>query len=133
MIAAAALVVAAGSASAQSYKAQIPMAFSASGAVMEPGSYEIRAVHAASPTYYVQNLETKRSVLVVAGSKADPPKAWKDSGAPRIGFACWEDGCALTSLWDGQAFAADRFSYKQSTTLAYRHTQMVTVAMIRTR
>ncbi|HTS27795.1 MAG TPA: hypothetical protein VMH81_18100 [Bryobacteraceae bacterium] len=133
MIAAAALVVAAGSASAQTYRAEVPMTFSASGAVMQPGSYLIREMHGVAPTFYVQNLETKRAVLVVAGSQSDTPKAWKESGDPKIAFACFDDGCALSSLWNGRSATAQQFNYKQSTTLAYRHTEMVTVAMIKVR
>ena len=42
MIAAAALAVAAGTASAQTYKAEIPVSFRAADKLMLPGSYEVK-------------------------------------------------------------------------------------------
>ena len=42
MIAAAALVVAAGSASAQTFKAEVPVAFQVGNKTMAPGSYDVR-------------------------------------------------------------------------------------------
>ncbi|HTS25913.1 MAG TPA: hypothetical protein VMH81_08555 [Bryobacteraceae bacterium] len=133
MIAAAALVVAAGSASAQVFKAEIPMAFTANGAVMQPGSYSIQTLGGAAPAYSLRNLETRNTILAVAASKSDTPKAWTEAGDPKLTFVCWEDGCALTGLWDGESSATNNFNYKHSTTLASRHTEAVAVAMIRVR
>ena len=131
MIAAAALVVAAGSASAQTYNARIPVAFSAGGAVMEPGSYLIQRVDSSSQAYTVFNLETHRSILVVTGPKTDTPKSWADAGGPKLDFVCWEDGCALNRFYDGEHDFTYKFSHRETTTMASSSLRNVTVAMLK--
>ncbi|HLK70276.1 MAG TPA: hypothetical protein VKU19_42895 [Bryobacteraceae bacterium] len=111
MIAAAALAVAAGSASAQTYKANIPMAFRAGNTVLAPGSYLIRSVKNATPTFSVFNLETRRSVLLVANANADAPKGWREGGDPKLSFICGGEACTLQTLWSG----SDPFSYRFAT------------------
>jgi hypothetical protein len=103
LIAAAALAVAAGSASAQTYKAEIPLSFRAGRATMAPGAYQIQLV--ASQTNLisvrVHNLDTKRSVLVFAEIDGYTPKALTQSGKPVIAFECTGGTCDLTRLWSG--------------------------------
>ncbi len=98
MIAAAALVVAAGTASAQTYKAEIPMAFRAAGKLMTPGSYEIRVSrNTATELVFVRNIDAKSAVILVAQVKADPPKEWRKTAEPKVGFACIGGACNLSS------------------------------------
>ncbi len=108
MIAAAALAVTAGGASAQTFKAEIPLSFRVGKMLMLPGSYRISVeTGSASEIVYVHNLDTQSTVVLLAGVKSDAPKAWRQEGKPMIGFECVGDLCALRRLWNGQ----DTFAY----------------------
>jgi len=111
LIAAAALAVAAGSASAQTYKAEIPLSFRAGRAIMAPGAYQIQLVVSQTNllTVRVNNLDTKRSVLVFAEIDDHTPKALKLAGKPVIALECAGDKCELTRLWSGGDSASVRF------------------------
>ena len=100
MLVAAGLVLAAGSASAQTLKADIPFTFHVAGAVMSPGTYEV--VNSSSTAKFVRfrNVETKNSVLAMYGS-IDPAKELKVRGTPAIQFECAGAECALRQIWTG--------------------------------
>ena len=133
MIAAAALVVAAGTASAQTYKAEIPMAFRAAGKLMTPGSYEIRVSrNTATELVFVRNVDAKSAVILVAQVKADPPKEWRKTAEPKVGFACIGGACNLSSLWDGFDISQYVFlSPKPPAGDLVARTELVTLSMIR--
>ncbi len=133
MIAAAALVVAAGTASAQTYKAEIPMAFRAAGKLMTPGSYEIRvARNSATELVFVRNTEAPGAVILVVKAKADPPKEWRQGGNPKVGFACIDGACHLSALWDGSDVSEYVFgSPKPPAGDLVARTELVTLSMIR--
>ena len=89
MIAVAALAAAAGSASAQVLKAEIPFTFRAGKALMPPGSYELNLGAAPSRTFFIlRNAQTKASVmladrlarraLIRAGLLTKAKKVWRD-------------------------------------------------------
>ena len=61
MLAAAALVLAAGSAPAQTLKADVPFTFQAAGVVMTPGTYEIRNGSKMAKFVVLRNTDTKNS------------------------------------------------------------------------
>src|SRR5258708_35623931 len=68
MIAAATLVVAAGGASAQTLKAEIPFTFRAGGVVMEAGKYTVVANHkSGQPGDRRYNENEQRSILLLGG------------------------------------------------------------------
>jgi hypothetical protein len=102
-IAAATLVVAAGSASAQYLKAEIPFAFRAGGVVMAAGSYQVKteSSHAGIPVFYIRNADGGRSVLLVGTAPRDPKKEWAAAGAPVLSFECGIGRCALAEVWTG--------------------------------
>ncbi len=134
MIAATALVVAAGTVSAQTYKAEIPMAFRAAGKLMTPGSYEIRVSHnSATQLVYVRNTEANSAVMLLAQVKDDAPKEWRQAGDPKLAFACTGSACALTRMWNG----SDTFVYdfpsprKAAGNLAAARLETVTLSMIK--
>jgi hypothetical protein len=103
MIAAATLVVAAGSASAQILKAEIPFTFRAAGVVMQPGTYQVKITMQQSgiPFFQIRNADAGRSVLLVGTAPHDPRKAWEASGQAVLSFECSAGPCALTELWSG--------------------------------
>ncbi len=101
MVAAAALVVA-GAASAQSMRADIPFAFHVGNKLMQPGVYEISAFTKNVPTYRFMNINLRESAVTPTNLAHDPAKDWKADSKPRIVFACGASGCSISDLWDGQ-------------------------------
>jgi hypothetical protein len=134
MIAAAALVVAAGTASAQTYKAEIPMAFRAAGKLMAPGSYEIRVSrNSATELLYVRNTGANATVVLLGQVKTDPPKEWRQAGNPKLAFTCTAGACSLSRMWDGSDSYAYRFPAPkaQAGDLAATRSELVTLSMIK--
>ena len=110
MFAAAALAVAAGSASAQTLKAEIPFAFRAGGVLMAPGTYTVTPQHSAGSTaYMLANKETGNGVILAHYVSADASKAWRGAGSPKLGFECAGTHCALRTLWNGTDRSAHNF------------------------
>jgi hypothetical protein len=103
MIAAATLVVAAGSASAQTLKAEIPFTFRANGIVMPAGTYQVKATTQSSglPFYEIRNVNGGRSVLLAGTTPHDPNKAWAAAGNAVLSFECGVGRCALAEVWNG--------------------------------
>ena len=111
MIAAAALAVAAGTASAQSYKADIELTFRAGHTLMNPGSYEVSLLPGSNNSILLfKNLDTKESVMLLPSLGGDAPKEWRAKGKPIIAFQCADEGrCVLTGMWDGTTQYQYRF------------------------
>jgi hypothetical protein len=111
LIAAAALAVAAGSASAQTYKAEIPFSFRAGRATMLPGAYRIELLPSFSGAVLarVSNMDTSRSVTLFANVDLATPKTLKDVGKAVVAFNCNAEKCELTSLWSGGSDSSFRF------------------------
>ena len=112
VIAVAALAAAAVCASAQTYKAEIPIAFTAGSAKMAPGTYEFRVTNASggTPTVSVQNSVTKRVAMVIPYTGADVPAARVEQGTPYLSFKCLDGNCALSKLYSGVSAQAYGFS-----------------------
>ena len=108
MLAAAAVVLAASSASAQSLKADVPFTFHAAGVVMTPGTYEIRNGSKTAKFVVLRNTDTKNSVLIVYSSE-DVSKELKFRGTPSIAFECSGARCAIRELWKGPGNDSYRF------------------------
>jgi hypothetical protein len=100
-MAAVTLTVAAGCASAQDLKAEIPFMFKAGGAVLPAGSYKV-INHGGMKYIQLRNEDTLRSILLVPAAAGDPSKAWQSEGNPKLGFVCSDGRCVLNQLWDGQ-------------------------------
>ena len=94
MIAAAALV-AAGAASAQTMKADIPFAFQASGKVMAAGTYYVDFLRGTGGTVTIRSLHH--------GAVLAKPITHKDGTveAPKLVFACGRGTCSLSQAWPG--------------------------------
>ncbi|MBZ5617544.1 MAG: hypothetical protein LAQ69_02240 [Acidobacteriia bacterium] len=110
MIAAATLVVAAGGASAQTLKAEIPFTFRASGVVMQAGTYRVNVDKLTGrPMFRLWSANDHRSVILLSGASRDPDKAWTASGNPVLSFECADSHCALAGIWTGNAMPAYTF------------------------
>jgi hypothetical protein len=103
MVAAALFALAAGSASAQMLKAEIPFAFQMGQAIMSPGAYEV-TVNALSRSVSIRNVDTKHSALAMY-NLTDPAKAWT-AGSATLQFVCSGGRCALGKLWTGSDYRA---------------------------
>jgi hypothetical protein len=106
-IAAAALTVAATTASAQSLKAEIPFAFQTGTARMQPGSYavDVGSASGAQSTVRLRNLDDGKSVIKLPMALDDTPARWKATGTPVIEFACTDGYCSLARIWTGDGSA----------------------------
>jgi hypothetical protein len=102
IFAAAAATVAAGSASAQMLKAEIPFTFRAAGAQMGPGTYTVITQNSAGlPHFVLKNVDTGKAAILTAGILTNASRTWKDDGTPRIAFQCIERRCSLQQIWGG--------------------------------
>lgn len=111
MIATAALAAVAGCASAQTYKAEIPVSFRAANTLMLPGSYEVRVApgYSGIPQVFVRNLDDRKQVVMIAGNGGDVPKAWQSAGKPVFAFECVDGRCVLRNMWNGSDSSTYRF------------------------
>ncbi len=111
ILVAAAVLVVAGVASAQTVTADIPFAFRAGEKLMAPGTYQVSTVSAASgiAVFKLYNTDERAGVLAVPPVKNDPAKAWKADGKPRLVFLCGGSRCALAEIWRG---GTETISYK---------------------
>ncbi len=110
LVAAAALMVA-GVASAQTVQADIPFAFRAGEKLMAPGTYLVNTVSAASgiAVFKLYNTDERAGVLALPPTRHDPAREWKADGKPRLVFLCGGSRCALAEIWRG---AGETISYK---------------------
>jgi hypothetical protein len=109
LMAATVALLAAGSASAQTLKADIPFTFHAAGATMAPGAYTVRSAQSSGSGYVLlTNTDTRKSVLAIY-SLTDPSKEWAANGSPMLQFECSGNYCALSQAWTGAANPAFLF------------------------
>lgn len=130
MFAAAVLTVAAGSALAQTYNAEIPVAFRAGDTMMQPGTYRIDVVagRTGAPVVYIRSRETSKSVILMPAFGSDAPKVWRENGKPMLSFACYGETCSLERLWDGTNIATYKFATPHKS-LEVARADTVTVAL----
>ena len=102
MIAAAALV-AAGAASAQTMKADIPFAFRASGKVMAPGAYQV-VLGATGNSVLIRRFKHE-AVLAMPLTRAEGK-----SESAKLVFKCGSGTCALAEIWPGYSTGGLRFA-----------------------
>jgi hypothetical protein len=97
-IAAAALVVAAGVAQAQTIKAEVPFSFRAAGTVMPAGEYWVNAnsTSGGTPMFKVTNRDTNRSIITMPYSASDPANY-----EASLTFECRGTNCALVKVAPG--------------------------------
>jgi len=120
-LAAVTLTVAAGCASAQGLKAEIPFTFKAGGAVLPAGSYELTE-STGTKHLLMRNMDTLNAILLFPSFADDPSKAWRAEGNPKLGFLCGDGRCVLTQIWNGNGpayqFHAPRFGKDTKTQVA---------------
>jgi hypothetical protein len=107
--AAAALIMTAGTASAQNLmKAEVPFAFSVGNKVVEPGTYRIGFVSrmTSNVVLRVDNVDTKSTHMMLPQASSGPSAKWLAGGTPRLAFDCSSGACVLKQVWfgDGPAY-----------------------------
>jgi hypothetical protein len=120
-IAAAALVVAAGVAQAQTIKVEVPFSFRAAGTVMPAGEYRVTTTSKTSgiPVFQLSNAAAHRSILaipfVASNRKPGSPEA-------SMTFACGGAHCALVQVANGAGqayrFQSPNFGRDEATRVA---------------
>ncbi len=102
MIATAALVVAAGAASAQVMNASIPFEFHAGGRVMEAGTYRIELSDwTGTRVIWFSNFYSGKQATVLGQVRVDPEKAWIASREGKLAFQCTSGSCVLAEIYAG--------------------------------
>ena len=104
-LAVAALAVAAGTASAQTMKAEIPFAFRVGNRVMQPGEYRITMTNGSTPILNLLNIERHQAVLLSTAYLNDVPKQWAAEGLAKLAFLCGEGPCTVSQVWTGTGYA----------------------------
>jgi hypothetical protein len=110
ILAVAGMALAAGTASAQTMRAEVPFAFRVGSQVMLPGEYLVSVLPSLSGSQVLNltNRDLKKTALIVP-IPTGTPKEWSTKGAPRLRFACSDaPACTLTSLWLGEG---DTFTF----------------------
>jgi hypothetical protein len=101
-LAAAALLAAVSTASAETYKAEIPFSFEARKVQMRPGAYTVTLSRTNGTILAeVHSVDERRSVLALpyyANSPAEPQES-----TPALTFACTEGRCELMQLRDTES------------------------------
>jgi hypothetical protein len=99
MVAAAALMAVAGSASAQVLKAQIPFYFSAGNAGMSPGTYRVEVQwRSGVPTVAVSSLDGNQKAMMISSGAHNTPRDLQKSGQPALSFTCNGARCELSAI-----------------------------------
>ncbi len=107
--AAAALIMTAGTASAQSqFKAEVPFAFSIGNKVVEPGTYRIGTVSRMNSNVVlrVDNVDTKSTHMTLPELSSNASAKWMATGKPRLAFDCSTGTCVLKQIWFGDDYPA---------------------------
>jgi hypothetical protein len=109
MIATAALVVAAGAASAQTMTAAIPFEFRLGDRVMAPGPYRVELSRPGGAVIFrLSNLHSGESITLLPQAPVDPRREWV-GGNGKLAFACTSGSCALAEVWTGSGSHAYSF------------------------
>jgi len=111
MVAAAALVVAAGTASAQALRADIPFTFRAGGAILQPGTYDVTVNNnGGASVVTIRNSYSRETVFTLPVGRTDPETKWIAAGKPLLSFECGTSHCSLSRMWDGTREASYQFA-----------------------
>ena len=112
MLAAAAFVAVAGTASAQTMEAKIPFAFRASGKVLAAGTYrvDLKSTASGAQQLILSTASGRHEVLTFAYSAGPAKAAWQSTGEAVLSFQCGISRCALKDVWMGSSDLVYRIS-----------------------
>jgi hypothetical protein len=106
MVAAAALAVVAGVASAQGLKAEVPFSFHAAGTTMPAGTYWVSSLSDMSgvPMFRLLSVADRKPVIVLSRSGVTKGKGLYSDA--KLVFRCTDGNCSLAQIWTGTAHGA---------------------------
>ena len=127
------LAAAALSASAQTYKADVPMAFSAGGKRMPAGTYDfvVRTGATAHSVVTVRNEASSQAAVIMALPGSDAPKAWRQAGKPLVSFECAGHSCNLRKLWDARSLPMFEFPAHKLPAVEAERVSIVIVGLVK--
>jgi len=103
-------MVAAGAASAQDLKAEIPFTFRAGGKTMAAGEYRVTMISPRTGGFPVYRIsDGHQTALLMASDSHEAKREWLKSGVPVLAFQCGESRCSLTQLYSGGATPTYKF------------------------
>lgn len=113
MIAAATVVVAAGVASAQSMKAEIPFSFRAGNTMMAAGTYQVTnlGLQSGGPMFRLAAAGGRNTIALLPRAASDAKKDWEKAGNPLLRFECAGANCFLAAVWTGPGTPQYNFSH----------------------
>jgi hypothetical protein len=131
VVAVAALAVAAVSASAQTYKAEIPMAFHAGAKALPAGTYKLSVVQSNNgvPIFTINSAATGRGVYLLTSAGPDASAAWRKAGRPVLSFDCLGESCTLRQLWNGRDSATYKFPSRKAPAADKERMASITIAL----
>jgi hypothetical protein len=102
LIAVASMTVAAGIASAQALKVEIPFSFRAGETLMAPGTYRVIANSSAlhTPAIQIRRQDEGGGIMMLANAR-DAETQWRTAGVPKVQFNCLDGRCTLARVYDG--------------------------------
>jgi len=104
LLAAAAMTAAAGVASAQTLKVEVPFSFRAGETLMAPGTYRIVAGTNALHTAAIQiRHDGEGGGIMMLATQRNAAKAWVAMGVPKVQFDCMDGRCSLAKVWNGES------------------------------
>jgi len=101
MIAAAALVAAAGIASAQTMEGKIPFAFRAGSREFPAGTYRVKLTtsNSGNSLIFITGAPAAKNLLAYTYRDGYAKTAWIDADRGVLVFRCAEERCTLSNLW----------------------------------
>ena len=114
MIAATTLMVAAGCASAQSLKAEIPFNFRVADKVLPAGTYQLSNVQLASGNPLFRIAGSDGAALALPKSSGDANRAWTAARQAVLSFECVENRCSLATVYTGSGANAYNISHPKA-------------------
>lgn len=101
MIAAAALVAAAGTAPAQTMRANVPFVFHISNQTLAPGTYRVNLNTTRGMLEITSVGQNPKTVMSLAYADNEQKRDWKTSEDPMLSFECTATSCVLKNIWMG--------------------------------
>lgn len=105
MIAAAVMAVAAGAASAQTMKADVPFAFRTANGTLEAGTYTV-SIDRAAGTVHIYQAHGNENAFLLPLARIGTDR----QSAAKLVFSCGADHCTLVQIWSGPYSAAYEFA-----------------------
>jgi len=113
MLTAAALAIATGVASAQTYRAEIPFSFQAGGKTMPSGDYTVKMTDGNRRIVVFANYDSNTAAVLMSLPGPDSKKASPANGGSVLGFDCGVGRCALATLRTGSTEPVLTFPHRK--------------------